>query len=112
VTSTLVGASSVAQLGDNLGALDKLAFSDDEPAEIDQFAREGETNLWAASSQALSSSRTRATPSGAESICQCPPSSSMNRQPGSASSRNQGRPLAIISRTCASGKLQVTSHRW
>jgi L-glyceraldehyde 3-phosphate reductase len=52
VTSTLVGASSVAQLEDNLAVLDKLAFSDDELAEIDQFAREGEINLWAASSQA------------------------------------------------------------
>ncbi len=36
VTSVLVGASSVAQLDDSLGALDGLAFSDDELARIDE----------------------------------------------------------------------------
>src|SRR6266511_5859666 len=40
VTSTLIGASSVAQLEDNLGALDKLRFDDDELAEIDRYATE------------------------------------------------------------------------
>jgi L-glyceraldehyde 3-phosphate reductase len=51
VTSTLVGASSVAQLEDNLGALDQLDFSDDELAEIDRHAREGGVNLWAESAE-------------------------------------------------------------
>jgi len=50
VTSTLVGAGSVSQLEENLGALDNLVFSDAELAEIDQFATESEINLWAASS--------------------------------------------------------------
>jgi L-glyceraldehyde 3-phosphate reductase len=36
VTSTLVGASSVAQLEQNLGALDRLDFSQDELAAIDR----------------------------------------------------------------------------
>src|SRR5436305_3652313 len=36
VTSTLVGASSVQQLDDSLGALENLAFSDEERAEIDR----------------------------------------------------------------------------
>ena len=52
VASAVVGASSVAQLYDNLGALDHLAFSATELAEIDRFAVEGGVNLWAASSQA------------------------------------------------------------
>ena len=38
VTSAVVGASSVAQLEDNVAALEKLAFSDDELAEIDRYA--------------------------------------------------------------------------
>ncbi len=46
VTSVLVGASSVAQLEDNLGALDNLAFTDDELAEIDEHAVEGGIDLW------------------------------------------------------------------
>jgi L-glyceraldehyde 3-phosphate reductase len=50
VTSALVGASSVAQLEDNLGTLDNLAFDDDELAEIDRYATEGGLNLWATSS--------------------------------------------------------------
>jgi L-glyceraldehyde 3-phosphate reductase len=50
VTSTLIGASSVAQLDDNLGALDNLRFGDDELARIDRFATESEINIWAASS--------------------------------------------------------------
>jgi L-glyceraldehyde 3-phosphate reductase len=51
VTSTLVGASSVAQLDDNLGALAKLDFSDEELAEIDGHAREAGVNLWAESAE-------------------------------------------------------------
>ena len=43
----LIGASSVAQLEQNVGALDNLAFSTDELAEIDRYAIEGGINLWA-----------------------------------------------------------------
>jgi L-glyceraldehyde 3-phosphate reductase len=52
VTSAVVGASSVAQLEDNLAALDNLAFSREELAEIDRFAVDGGLNLWATSSNA------------------------------------------------------------
>jgi L-glyceraldehyde 3-phosphate reductase len=50
MTSTLVGASSVAQLEENLGALEQLDFSAAELAEIDRYATESDINLWAASS--------------------------------------------------------------
>jgi L-glyceraldehyde 3-phosphate reductase len=50
VTSALVGASSTAQLEQNVAALDKLDFSDEELAEIDRYATESGINLWAASS--------------------------------------------------------------
>jgi L-glyceraldehyde 3-phosphate reductase len=50
VTSALVGASSVAQLEDNVQALRNLAFDDQELAEIDRHAKEGGINIWAASS--------------------------------------------------------------
>jgi L-glyceraldehyde 3-phosphate reductase len=51
VTSTLVGASSVAQLEENLAALDSLPFTDEELAEIDKHASDSGINLWAASSE-------------------------------------------------------------
>jgi len=51
VTSALVGASSVAQLEQNVGALDKLEFSKDELDEIDRNATDSRINLWAASSK-------------------------------------------------------------
>ena len=50
VTSTLIGASSVAQLEDNVGSLAGLDFGDDELAEIDRHATESGLNLWARSS--------------------------------------------------------------
>jgi L-glyceraldehyde 3-phosphate reductase len=50
MTSTLIGASSVAQLEDSLGALTKPGFSDDELAEIDLYASDAGINLWARSS--------------------------------------------------------------
>jgi L-glyceraldehyde 3-phosphate reductase len=50
MTSTLIGASSVAQLEDSLGALDNLAFSDDELAQIDRYGTDSDINLWARSS--------------------------------------------------------------
>jgi L-glyceraldehyde 3-phosphate reductase len=50
MTSTLVGASSVAQLEDTLSALSKLDFSPDELAEIDRYAEDSGINLWSRSS--------------------------------------------------------------
>jgi L-glyceraldehyde 3-phosphate reductase len=51
MTSTLVGASSVAQLEDTLGALNRLDFSDAELAEIDRYATtDADINLWSRSS--------------------------------------------------------------
>jgi L-glyceraldehyde 3-phosphate reductase len=50
MTSTVLGASSVAQLEDNVAALDNLSFGDDELAEIDKYATESGINLWARSS--------------------------------------------------------------
>jgi L-glyceraldehyde 3-phosphate reductase len=50
MTSTLVGASSVAQLEDSLGALRNTTFSDDELAEIDRYATDSDINIWARSS--------------------------------------------------------------
>ena len=52
VASALIGASSVAQLDENLGALEKLAFEPAELEEIDRFAVDGDVNLWAASNDA------------------------------------------------------------
>jgi L-glyceraldehyde 3-phosphate reductase len=51
MTSTLVGASSVAQLEANVAALDHLDFSSDELAEIDRYATESDINIWDASSR-------------------------------------------------------------
>jgi L-glyceraldehyde 3-phosphate reductase len=50
VTSTLIGASSIAQLEANVGALDRLDCSPEELAEIDRHAVDSSINLWAASS--------------------------------------------------------------
>jgi L-glyceraldehyde 3-phosphate reductase len=50
VTSALIGASSVAQLEENVAALDRLGFTDDELAEIDRYATDSDVNLWAGSS--------------------------------------------------------------
>jgi L-glyceraldehyde 3-phosphate reductase len=51
VTSALVGASSVAQLEQNLGALDNLEFSAEELTEIDRHATDEDINIWARSSR-------------------------------------------------------------
>jgi len=50
MTSTVVGASSVAQLEDTLSAIARLDFSDDELAEIDRFATDAGINIWSRSS--------------------------------------------------------------
>ena len=52
VTSALVGASSVRQLDDTLGALERLEFSEDELATIDRHAIDAGINIWATSSDA------------------------------------------------------------
>jgi L-glyceraldehyde 3-phosphate reductase len=50
MTSTLVGASSVEQLDDSLGALENLDFGDEELATIDRYATDAHINIWARSS--------------------------------------------------------------
>jgi L-glyceraldehyde 3-phosphate reductase len=52
MTSLVIGASSVAQLEDNVSALQKPGLTDDELAEIDRLATDGDVNLWARSSEA------------------------------------------------------------
>ena len=52
MTSLVIGASSVAQLEANVGALDQLDLTDDELAEIDRVATDADVNLWARSSTA------------------------------------------------------------
>jgi L-glyceraldehyde 3-phosphate reductase len=46
VTSVLIGASSVAQLEQNVAALGGLEFNSDEIAAIDRFAVDGGIDLW------------------------------------------------------------------
>lgn len=50
VTSVLIGASSVAQLEANVGAVSNLEFRPDELAEIERHAVESGINLWRPSS--------------------------------------------------------------
>jgi L-glyceraldehyde 3-phosphate reductase len=52
VTSALLGASSVTQLEQNVGALDNLDFTPDELEEIDRHALDGQINIWEQSSAA------------------------------------------------------------
>ena len=51
MTSALIGASSVEQLEQNVGALERLDFTADELEEIDRYATESDVNIWAASSE-------------------------------------------------------------
>jgi L-glyceraldehyde 3-phosphate reductase len=46
VTTVLIGASSVDQLDQNLGALENLAFTDEELAAIDRHAVDSGIDLW------------------------------------------------------------------
>ena len=50
VSSTLIGASSVAQLEANIASLERPDFASEELALIDLYATESGINLWAASS--------------------------------------------------------------
>jgi L-glyceraldehyde 3-phosphate reductase len=51
VTSVLIGARTVAQLDDSLGALNNLQFSADELEQVDKHAVEAGINIWARSSE-------------------------------------------------------------
>ncbi len=48
VTSVLIGASSLAQLEQNVNALDNLGFTADELATIDRYAVDAGIDLWRA----------------------------------------------------------------
>jgi L-glyceraldehyde 3-phosphate reductase len=50
MTSLVIGASSVKQLDENLAALGRLDFDDDELRRIDEYAVESGVDLWRASS--------------------------------------------------------------
>ena len=52
VTSTLIGASSVKQLEDNIAAARSLDFNDDELTEIDRYAVESGVDFWAKAREA------------------------------------------------------------
>ena len=52
VTSALIGASSVSQLEDSIGAVTRTDFTPEELAQIDEHAVEGGLNLWAGPSGA------------------------------------------------------------
>jgi L-glyceraldehyde 3-phosphate reductase len=51
MTSVVLGASSVAQLENNVASLSTTSFSDAELTEIDKYATESGINLWARSSE-------------------------------------------------------------
>ncbi|HTO05121.1 MAG TPA: L-glyceraldehyde 3-phosphate reductase [Opitutus sp.] len=50
VTTALIGASKVSQIEDCVAALKNVKFTADELAQIDRYAKDGDINLWAASS--------------------------------------------------------------
>jgi len=52
VTSALIGASRWPQIEECLGALQNLSFQQDELAEIDRHACDGELNIWVTAGQA------------------------------------------------------------
>lgn len=52
VTSALIGASKPSQIDDCVAALKNTRFTAEELAEIDRYAKDGDINLWAASSSA------------------------------------------------------------
>jgi L-glyceraldehyde 3-phosphate reductase len=52
ITSTLIGASSVSQLENNVAAVSGLDFTDQELAQIDKHAVESGVDLWAGARQA------------------------------------------------------------
>jgi L-glyceraldehyde 3-phosphate reductase len=50
---TVIGASSVKQLEDNIAAARSLDFNDDELTEIDRYAVESGVDFWAEAREAL-----------------------------------------------------------
>ena len=52
MTSLVIGASSIAQLQDNVAALDRLHLTEDELAQINLHATDADVNIWASSSSA------------------------------------------------------------
>ena len=52
VTTALIGASKPSQIQENVEALNNLTFTSEELAAIDHYAKEGDINIWAASSKA------------------------------------------------------------
>ncbi|QTV80292.1 aldo/keto reductase [Microbacterium sp. NIBRBAC000506063] len=52
ITSVLLGASRASQLDDTVAALRAASLTDAELAEIDEHAKDGGLNIWAASSEA------------------------------------------------------------
>jgi L-glyceraldehyde 3-phosphate reductase len=50
VTTALIGASKVSQIEDCVAALSNVKFTADELSQIDRYAKDGDINLWAASS--------------------------------------------------------------
>jgi L-glyceraldehyde 3-phosphate reductase len=50
MTSVVIGVSSVAQLDNNVATVAHLDFTDEELAEVERYATEGDINLWARSS--------------------------------------------------------------
>jgi L-glyceraldehyde 3-phosphate reductase len=61
VTTALIGASSVAQLDDSVGALDNRVFSETELSEIDRHAKDANINIWSASSETAGPVRRKKT---------------------------------------------------
>lgn len=57
VTTALIGASSVEQLEDSVGALGNREFSETELTEIDRHAKDANINIWSASSETPGPSR-------------------------------------------------------
>lgn len=53
VTSVLLGASSAAQIKENIAALDNVNFSDAELQEIENYAQDGSINIWSGSSSII-----------------------------------------------------------
>ncbi|VDS07103.1 L-glyceraldehyde 3-phosphate reductase [Paracoccus haematequi] len=51
VTSALIGASRASQVVDCVGALDRLDFSADELARIDELSAGGDVNIWRGSTE-------------------------------------------------------------
>ncbi len=52
VTSALIGASRLSQIEENVKAIDRIDFTDDELRRIDEYATESGVNKWAESSEA------------------------------------------------------------